>query len=155
MQHFLCKWALELKTICYGIWGYISVVLLQKCLQVSSLCPWPQFCTNPMHHPHSITLVGAIHLEYEMGDTSSSCTMWRYFLMCSLGLSCSSLSSVSLVTQWALPIKWQAPAHTFYSFACTLTYRQDGKREESYISLCDQQGSCYELGKFYNTIEST
>lgn len=139
---FLCKCAL-----CYDILGHISTVLFQKHLQMSYLCIRPWYCMNPMHHPHVITEEGTPHLEYGKKDASWSCTTWRQFYLMSF-LACL----VVLFT----PFPFYPMSMSHLVAGCSgvlfiplhvLSTGVKRKIEGSYISLCDQHDSCYELEK--------
>lgn len=140
MQYFLCKCAL-----CYDILGHISSVLFQKHLQMSYLCPRPWYCMNPIHHPHVITAEGTPHLECGEkmpcgvvlhGDTLTS------FLACLVAL-------FTPFPFYPVSISHQVTGCSGVLFIPLHVLSAGVKRkiEESYISLCDQHNSCYELEK--------
>lgn len=101
------------KTLCCGLLEQVFAILLQKHLQVSSLAR-AKYCTsrakyftNPRQHSHGVAPLGALHLEYGIGEISWSLAAWDTFLFdhfCGkLTSLCFPCYSVSTALQVAVP----------------------------------------------------
>lgn len=145
--------SLKVKNPLLGHCGTYQHWFASKHLQVSSLHPRPQYFRTPRHRSGGIASVGALRLEFGMRDASWSHTAWRCFSLWSLfwrSLEAPFILPPLLPSEYCLS-SGKSQMRTFHFFEGTFTWCQDRKIEESYISVCSQHGSGYELEKLYNS----
>lgn len=131
---FSTQVSLGVKTLCCGVLEDVFAILLQKHLQVSSLAR-AKYCTSrakyfttSTQHSHGVAPLGALHLEYGIGEISWSLAAWEYFPLLSLLWEAHFPLLPPLFSKYC-PSGGSPQLGTFHSFASTLSVKTEKQKK--------------------------